>query len=432
MAVKFLIYTVILILYVVKPTIALLCFPIAYILISRKQRIGKAFISGIILSLPLSFINIFGGSYDNFPLSWYNLFCIAYILYESFNKLKFSYHSGTLIIVALLGVFALSTILSYDPSISIKSLLTTGVTCVVLLFFLCNYYLEKYSNEDLQMYRTQYIVALCSIGVSMLTLKVLFLFGIEFSNSGIMDVGGGRIGNRFLFTDFSFLSIFLSTGVAYCLFIKFENKWIQTIICLLLLWACIETTARSGLVALLIFVFLFFVKKFLSTQKVKYLIIIAPFLFISVIAVNVLNNRRNSKQAITDGSGRIENIINSMVAIKENPFFGVGPGAKVYRNYIENEHGVVDNYEIPHNIIFQMLVYYGMVGLIILSLFFIYLIINRKDTPEYNMFYVCVIGAFFVPDIFVSRFFLVMILLMWMSRTCDSGIFTFKVTKKIK
>jgi len=128
-------------------------------------------------------------------------------------------------------------------------------------------------------------------------------------------------------------------------------------------------------------------------------------------------NKREG-QSMTDGSGRIEGIKNSLIVVKENPFLGVGPGAKTYQNYVMNKHNIVVHYEIPHNIIFQSLVYYGCVGFFFLAFFFLYLFIHCRNNPESKAFYLCMLGALFIPDIFVSRFFLVIVILMWISKDC--------------
>ena len=393
----------------------MLIFPISFLLIARKQKTEKFLINGIIISLPLSFINIFGGDYGSLPLSWYNLFCVGYILNGLLKRECNT--TGKQIGIMLLCTFIVSTLFSYDFSISIKSLLTTSLTCLVMIVFWKTYFPTKYSKEDLLEFGRQFITATCSTAAVMLFFKIIWMRGIVFESSGIMDAGVGRVGNKFLFSDYSFISVFLAIGATYCFFFPFNRKWKQIVLPALLLLACIDTTARSGFAALLIFGVFFLSKKILLQSSARYALLLIPLAVGAFFIIHQLSSRRDG-QSMIDGSGRIENMKIAVPVIRENFLLGVGPGAKVYQNYVVNMHGVVNHYEIPHNIVFQSLAYYGCIGFLVLSVFFLYLFRNCENNPESKAFYVCMFGSLFIPDIFVSRFFLVIVILMWISKDC--------------
>jgi len=369
------------------------------------------------MSLPLSFINIFGGNYGSLPLSWFNIFCIAFFFNGLTRYIRTRTNSIVIIVILFIFSIILSTLFSFDFLISVKSLLTTGLTCLVLIVFFHKYFPGKYSKEEILFFGSNLITVLCSTATVMLFFRILWFTGIEFEFSGIMNAGAGRMGNRFLFSDYSFLSVFLAMGAVYCFFFPFSRKWKKVFLPILLLLASVDTTARSGLAAILIFGLLFFIKKILQ-GSMKYLLLSIPISIVALVFVIQLNNKRNN-QSFFEGSGRIEGLKNAVWVIKEKPIFGVGPGAEVYVNYLAKKHGIVENNSVPHNIFFQSLVYYGFVGFIILLLFFMYLFNNCKNTPESNMFYVCMFGSLFIPDIFVSRFFLIIVILMWISKDSD-------------
>lgn len=386
----------------------------------KKYEIVFTIIRMLILSIPLSFTNIWGQSTVYSNISWFNMFIILLFIvtliniFSSIKKLKIkdiflklnilSYLSIIMIFITLIPL-----LISFDIIDGIKQYLYFSVTFSLLI--LGNFIKNKLDKDKKEILLLDYILStrIAAIGV-MVQALYKNITGVDIGYYRFF--GGYRHAFGFLFSDFSFLSLFLASGAIAVFFIKkdgskFNKYWIGEMIFLLI--ASIITSARTGIVSFIVVFFIYSIlriRSLITSGSVKKVFLII-FLNIGVLVGSyyLLSKVRPNMKRLFSLSGRIELNMEAFGIFMQNPIFGIGLGRHNYSDLI----GM-----IPHNIVFQSLVQGGLFFTIPLLLFLFTLvwILYKKDRKLLPVISLILIGSLFIPNVFHSRFLTVLLLLL--------------------
>lgn len=384
-----------------------------YLESKRKSSIEYALSKLLVLSIPLSFVSILNGSYGDLPLSWLNLFILLLAMVTIIkggmqNRIRLNYLS---IFALLMMAIALLPLLVADSfSDGLKQYI--NINMVFLAFIIGNLVKSKLSPEEKEKLITCYMqgVYIAAVGLIIQFISINFI-GMDIGYYSAF--GLNRRAYAFLFSDFSFLSLYLSSG-AMMVFLKGKKHYKSTFKWLLftvfILVASMLTSARTGIVSFLVaFALYSFGKLFVLLYKgsIKSILLIIFNIIILLGSYFILNRVRIGD--LTGDSGRI--YINSIAldVFKQNPLLGVGFGVSSYGNNIST---------IPHNIIYQFLAQGGLVFSLplFIFLFTVGFIAWRKNNVLYWGYFSVMVGALFIPDIFSSRFLLGILFLISINR----------------
>lgn len=382
---------------------------IIYIETKKKSSIEYTLSKLLILSIPLSFVSILNGSYGDLPLSWFNLFIFFLTLVTMVksgmsHKIKLNYLS--IFALFMIGIALLPLLVAVSFWDGLKQYI--NISMVFLALILGNLVKSKFSSKEKDELITCYIqgVYIAAVGLIIQFITINFI-GIDIGYYSAF--GMNRRAYAFLFSDFSFLSLYLSSG-AMMVFLRGKNHYKSTFkwlfITLFILVASMLTSARTGIASfLLAFALYSFGKLFILVYRgsIKSIFLI---IFNGVILLGsfyILNRVRFGD--LTGDSGRIN--INSIAfdVFKQNPLLGVGFGISSYGRNIST---------IPHNIIFQFLTQGGIIFTLPLVIFLFTVAITawKRNRVLFWGYFSIIIGALFIPDIFNSRFLLGMIFLI--------------------
>lgn len=340
------------------------------------------------LSIPTSFINIFGSSYSNLPLSWYNISFLLYFitrLMQRRNFFSFNFKLSILLYVWLLiGIFV-----SYDKSAAIKDFL--NFLPFLLYYSETGLYKQTKQSPKMQLHEVYIISTLSSAITLIIQVLIFLLFGKIF-------IYPNRLAFAALFSDFSFLSLFLASGAAVAIF---EKKYHFLAVPLLITSAI--SSAKTGIIAFILALIIFLITNASIKTFLKGFLVV-PVLFLALTTLTLVR-----QENFLESSERIESIKKSIIIILKNPLFGVGLGTESFKAAFDTR--------IPHNIIIQQLVQIGLPGTLLFVLILMDCLVlslkQRKDRPGIVFTFLTILmGSMFIPDIVNSRFLPIVILLI--------------------
>lgn len=382
----------------------------------KKYNLSFFMVKGLILSIPISFINVFGGSYGKLPISWYNIFLFSlsvYFIFKYLNKTKIHLNDLTYISMSLIIISFFPVIVSSNFLDAINQYFNMIISFILIIIGTNIKY--EFKKEQKNQLVLDYILStrIAAIGV-IIQYFSLNILNVEIGN--YVFFGNYRHAFGFLFTDYSFLSLYLVSGAIAVYFIKSKNTynrytWIFEM--LFLLATSIITSARTGIVAFIIVFILYSLYRIIKYLKNGWRNAV------SVIIINIallltiyfLVFRVRGLKSFSD-SGRMNINYRAFNYFLENPIIGIGFGDTNYPG------------TIPHNIIFQSLAQGGLLYSIPLFLFIgiILWIAYKKDFDFFPIFLCIVLGSMFIPNIFDSRFLPVLLLVFILRISEDSYI----------
>lgn len=365
-------------------------------------------IRAIIYSIPTSFVNIMGTDYGSFPLSYFNLFSFStlfLIILEWITNKRIIVKKMHL--VALLGSFIISSIIPTAYSLDLinagKQFLNILLFCILITISLVMVLPSKISRILIG----DYLRAATITCIGLITQILLFkFFGIIYGKLDIL--GSMRTAYGFLFSDYSFLSLYLSSAAILTFTLMLYNRKVSISLILysvLLAYGSILTTARTGIVALLcalvFYGIIIFIKRPLVTVSIMAIVI-----FVSGFYIEYSTYQRHD---MIGSSGRLAGYSAGIEELIHKPVFGTGFGVQSYAEH----YGTA----IPHNIVIQYFVQGGLlVGLLVTFILISFLVIVFKYAHAFFLpISTMIIGAQFIPDIFNSRFFPVIIMISLLS-----------------
>lgn len=234
----------------------------------------------------------------------------------------------------------------------------------------------------------------------------LFLQIYLFKNYGIIigkiDLVENRDAFGFIWTDYSFLSLFFVTLVPLT-WRSTAPKVVKILYIIIFIVASAMTSARAGIVAMLIaYSTIYLIKgiRVLLTLKIKkneiyyfaIILLVAPFLIFSILEFF-------PRISSFDDSGRFGGYISAFNFFSENILFGVNFDVDGYKAKVDT---------IPHNLFVYLLVVGGAVFLFLFLLWFVTLlarIYRGVDSDVFLSLLTSIIGFQFVPAIFSAYYF---------------------------
>lgn len=369
-----------------------------------------------ILSIPTSFISIIGTSYATLPISWF-VVCMVILSLLSIKTQKTIKSFLPLLIMAV--YFMVSIIIHGIAQDSMKQIVN------IMLYFLAipvSYYFIHTHNLDHRLKTVSVAKSLYLASVLSYALAVIFQSLYIQATGDIIGTydafGGGRTSYASLFSDYSFASLFLASASVLAFYNIFNKKIGLSILLngsllIIFMYAILLTTARTGLLALAVVLFMIliyvFVKNRNASLRIAILFIIVFTAVLAYYLFSVVSDARGG-QSLTDGSNRLEDYRVALNLFADNSLMGVGFGLV---RYDEASSGV----PIPHNFFIQYIVQGGIVGLTMIVGTISMIFINRRNYDKALVFMLVLIfiGSMFIPDVLHSRSILIITILVLIS-----------------
>lgn len=368
-----------------------------------KSSLNNSYVYLIILGISLSYFSILG--FRVLPF----LVLISFLL-NFLNSQKFFFDKSLIpAVFIIVTVFFMSFFINDFNSVF-----------SIIIFFLIVYWpqflrKESISQERLNKYINVYVYAGFFMGVGVLLQYILYKnFGITI---GKVDELYERIGFGFIWTDFSFFSLYLASIIP----IVWHKKsfYVSLSLSLFFLYCALITSARTGpvsvfiLLLFLMFIYLFkviFYKKRFNLKRL--LLSLVPTIFLIFFLKNILLTNF-SRVFDLDPSGRFDGYYESYNFLSNNIVFGAYYNIDFYKNNV----GV-----IPHNLFIYNIVLGGVLFFIVFIFWFLIIAKNIFTTKDIFIRYsllVCIIGFQFIPAIFTAYFFAFLLSLMFYSKRLD-------------
>ena len=348
----------------------------------------------ILLSIPFSYFAFF-----NVRILPILVVMAVILLVPKSLKIKVDL-SAFLFISMILFVFFMS-LLSGDFN-SFFSLIIFFIIAYWPILLKENYFTQKLFDNLIR----GYIFITCLMSFGVILQSILYnKFGIVI---GKVDEMYERIGFGFIWSDYSFFSLYLASAIPL---IWYKNRAVSSIVLsLFLLLGSLVTTARTGFFGLLIFLICLMFLTFLKTiayGKINLRKFIGGFIVFGLLAFVFLKFflENFSRLLDLDSSGRLEGYYNGFNYFLNNMLLGSYYSIDIYKNNV----GV-----IPHNLFLFNLAVGGIV-FFVLFVFWIYLLIRKTNYGNkfvgYSLF-VVIIGFQFIPAVFTAYFFAFLISLL--------------------
>lgn len=378
--------------------------------VERSHGSGETALTALImLSIPLSFTDVFGYLKGGSLLCWFYLFIIFltanyFLKGLAHNDLKLNALSVTAILVIVVAVIPLLNSPDFVDGLKQYGNIFLSLASIAV----GNLLKPRLSQKDKFMLRLYFVLGsvVAAIGV-LIQMTLYFLFG---QVTGYMRIlGSARYAFGFLFMDFSFLSLYLATGcmMAFTL----TRVWPEQRLRLwgamaLLLIASVSTSARTGFAAFIVVFLGYNVLRLLRNMPrnpTRSLIILLATPLVSWAGYKLLLFFRPA--GFTYDSGRSSLNSQALSIFGQNIWTGVGLGGGTYYERFGT---------IPHNLIFQSLAQGGLLFTVPMIGFLLALLLScfRRDQDLFWVLGTVIVGSMFIPNIFDSRFLIAVFLAM--------------------
>lgn len=210
----------------------------------------------------------------------------------------------------------------------------------------------------------------------------------------------------YLFGDMSSATVYFATAILFILFDKKESlrKYINILIIII---AMAVSSARSGLVSLILVLMIYFAFGKKRSIKIKSLLFFLLSLPLIVYFSSMVRKFNSAINYLTNSTGRIEGYLDGLRIFSNNPIFGSG--------YDLSYKFTLVGKTVPHNSIIYMMAQMGII-LTILYLLVFYRIYKLADIKKLeDMKYAIMasyIGSMIIPGFIASRFFTVIALIV--------------------
>lgn len=393
---------------------SILFFSLIYYKFSKKYRIIETLAISSIVAIPTSTISIVGGSYSALPLTWYNFFILlATCIIAIEGKLSRAYFVD----VTLFAVFGLF------GCISVPSFFNGFKQYLIIVLFLFSFfvgeYLKNFCEYNIQPVLIKYYTISCFCVAIQVFIQRAFIQSTGIIIGHHATMGKSRIAYAGIMGDYSFATLFLASG---CLILLLEFACLRKTNLvkfvtreMILLYAMLLISARTGIVTFCITLILFFVFNFRKVSGRLILVSITCVCLLPVFVTKLMSSRGG--QALFETSGRAENYMSALQYWLQKPILGFGLG-------LENLHDAT-NLGVPHNFFVQYLVQIGVVGLVLIMVPLIRFL--KRDVLQVGyvkwLFILIAIGSMFIPDIVSSRYLygVVLICMTGQLAYCEKG-----------
>ena len=405
-----------------NPSMQILTFGVSSIFFFLKYRYLKKsvahmstrFVLLMAYSLPFSWRSIIAGDYGALPLSWFYLFGLFFIVSLILVKRKWVIPKNMLPILLtsiFVLIFSIIPILNSNPdfrSQAISQFIVIMFNFVMILSSL--FVLNTMNEQDILKFKKIFVLGGYYTGLMLVLQFALFkLANFEF---GKIDFLLNRELYYYLFTDVSHGTLYLALTI-FCAFdmfkqLKRSDKLKYLFFIIISLTGAALTSARTGLVILFAFLFVYILfkqKGFL--KKTLSIISFGLLLYVSVNIFLIVRPQTDLASAFS-GSGRIEGYLSALDFLFKKPLIGYG----FSRDYISNLLG----YDIPHLSILQYSIHGGIFYALIMyyNQFLIFLYSAKRNSTFAWLIAIVIVGTCLIPDMFATRFLTIIVMVALM------------------
>ncbi|MGY3767084.1 hypothetical protein ACWOAH_11205 [Vagococcus vulneris] len=352
-------------------------------------------------ALPFSWRSLIGSNYGSFPLSWFIIFGICYLVSIMLINNKIIYKKNIFLLIMSFITIILSFVpLLYSSKIFFSQAITQFIVLTFnnVLIFASIFRYNTLKNQTVALVKRGYITGAVLTSIMLiLQFSIFKMTGFEF---GAVNFLLNRELFYFLFTDISHGTLYLATAAFWILY-DTKNKKGNTknyILFILIALASAITSARTGLFVLFVFSFMFI----LIGQRglLRKFMTLVTFGVGGYLAFQLLQSVRDLSTIsdVTSGSGRLLGYEFSLQLLKQAPMLGYG--------YSQNYLAFLLGQPIPHLSILQYALHGGMLFSLILFLnqFLIWIDAVQKKTVFSWLIAIVLVGTCLIPDLFATRF----------------------------
>jgi len=335
----------------------------------------------LIYTLPFSFSALVS------QVNFISLFVVCQILMTIcgfLNLKKINYFSSLVLVFTLVIniIYIISLVLS--GSIYYEVMIKMNIFLFSLFVISNNFKL----NYEAAYYLERKFVLVSLIAALTIFLQYIFLHYFGINTLGTQSaMGEFRQGFSGLFFDYSIMSIFMAGTAGYVIFKLLNKKVIfskvlDIVLIVVFIYVSILTSARSGIVALILALVFFLLWK----RNFK-ILFFGSILGIPVLYYLLQYLSKSRGTTITNDSGRLGNLTQSLDYIYDNPIFGSGGLG----------YNAITSNMLPHNFVLDFLADFGIVMFIFYMIILFYILYNGfKYSPEVSfLFILYMFGAMF-------------------------------------
>lgn len=384
-----------------------------FLLIFIKSRKKNSVIASLVilmcLSIPLSFRNVMGGDFDQFPLSWFYFFgfilsiVLLFKWLKTIEDIRINYYQLIILFTILFSIIPLIN------STFFREGLNEFITLIFfLVLLLTSSLMPGILRENEYKSAIGYYIAGTLLSSLMVTLQyILFQYGnIPFLK--VTEYGGGRLYFSFLFADMSVGTLYMASGIVLIFFNipAFINKLNLSLIILL---GMALSSARAGFVTLLLTLMLYSIS---SKNFKKFFFFSTIAAFIGYFSITLMSNVRSydsNIEYLVSNTGRIEGYIDGFKYFINSPIIGTGYdlGARM------KSVGLV----VPHFALINLLAQGGFFFTFLLIILLMRVLHLSKHQHYIDLYWTLVLsflGSCIIPGFFSARFFIVLVILVFL------------------
>jgi O-antigen ligase len=343
------------------------------------------------LALPTSFRNFLGTDYGAFPVSWYNLLFGLLVLYglayfAKYGSRRYGWRDMALILLGFfLLVFLFLSLVASDYFLDgAKDFINFVVFALVSMAVLLIPTKNNLTREAL--------IVSGLVCASMVLFQLVAYFGFHRIFGNVVHYwGAGRLCFGALFTDFSFISLYL----ACCAALLFTRKGLFSKVFFLLLMS-VFTSARTGIVSFAIMFLMSLVFGENRRHRLQKLVAMTLVVLCAVAVYSVIRVGTDIK----GDNGRLATYASGFANLAAHPLWGTGLGIENYA------HSPQTSAQFPHNTYLQIFAQGGVVSGFLFCAFLAALLLAafRNDRAVFWGFLCACLGALFIPDLMNLRF----------------------------
>ena len=369
----------------------------AFLTFRQRSNARTSLMTLLILSIPLSYRTVTGSAYGESIASWFNLvlLLLAMVVMTGMLRMQFSRRQLPILGLAAWPIWlAPALMVSSSFADAAKQYVNiVGFACIVLASLV-----GGWSQRGRDVLRRAFLASASATALLLVIAWVLWQH-VGIAVGRVLVLGGQRIAFSLYYPDPSFMSLYMASAAALAAGDVRSRDGVvpRVILTAFLSCASIITSARTGMVALVLALFLTyaisrhtFTRPGRSLVNVLMVVLVAAAVWTAFSVVRPLD--------ATEDSGRIAGYALAMSQFASHPLLGIGLGVEEYR--------LVSGSTIPHNLLFQLLAQTGLYGTIGMlgSLLAVLLTLWRYDSRHALVLLTCLIGGLFIPDLLNSRF----------------------------
>lgn len=229
-----------------------------------------------------------------------------------------------------------------------------------------------------------------------------------------IQFGGSRNAYSFIWSDFSFISLF----VVSCLpmLFRYKSKVLIAIAFFIVLFASVITSARSGIAAVFLFFMMLLCWHFLISlvsgrMLLRYLaltlsVLVLPFAVLYFLPLVT------GRELTFSSSGRLDGFYAGFEYLSTRPFFGALLDKDFYGDVVAT---------VPHNFFLFPLLMGGVVYFIVFMAFILSLAwdVRHADSDLLGALLICIFGFQFIPSFFSAYFVAILLGIVMASSTMN-------------